>query len=319
MVSKKMIGIVAASLLIVGMVQPASAVLIWHSYDATIRTVGSGLIRGDILDADTGAVNAELKFYTSADVLGVAEAASVTTGGNGLWSNTVCQANGPSANYGDDLYLVVDFSSHWRIPGGVNALNSDLGAPDWFIPFVAMSTTDDLSFNPPSTWGPEDGGTAADNQFENHLVVIAFVAPQDGEYEISNFGARALQPELGGGTDLSQQSVHIIDDRTGLVIEDSVVAGGDIGGSRDLTWKLSGNTTTMNLSAGDEIHFAVHSTALFQLNPAGEEGYYDATSVAFDITLLPEPEPEPVIPEPSTFFLLGVGVSLAGRRRRKRA
>lgn len=305
---KKMIGIVAASLLIVGMVQPASATPIgsvWHSYDATIRTVGDGLIRGDIV-SDTS-VNAELKFYTSSDVLGVAEAASVAIGGDGLWSNVVCQANGPAANYGDDLYLVMDFSSHWRIPGGVNALNSNLGAPEWFIPFVGMSTTDDLSFHPPSTW---EGGTPADNQFENQLGVIAFIAPDDGEYEISNFGARAMQPQLGGGADLSQQSVHIIDDRTGTVVLDSIVAGGDIGGSRDLTWKLSANTTTMNLLAGDEIHFAVHSTAQFVVNPAGEEGYYDATSVAFDITL---------VPEPATLSLLALGGLAVLKRRRKRA
>jgi len=306
------LGLITAAVLLGLLVSAgvAETLPVWHSYDATIRTVGDGLIRGDIVDANNG-INAELKFYMSSDVLGVAEAATVTTGGDGLWSNVVCQANGPSANWGDDLYLIMDFSSHWRLPGGNGSLATNLGATEWFVPFVGKQlSTNHLSFHPPST------DTGVEGQFKNHLGVIAFIAPQDGEYEITNFGARAMQTNTGA-PDRAVQSVHIIDDRTGTVVLDSIACGGIIEGSRDITWKFSPNTTTMQLLAGDEIHFAVHATDTFVAIPADpggtEEFYWDATNVAFDITL---------IPEPSTLLLAAIGflgVGLVGWRRRKRA
>jgi len=279
--------------MVLALASAALAEPVWHSYDAVIRTVGDVLIRGDILDANTS-INAELKFYTSADVLGVAESAVVPVGGNGLHRNTTVDAFTADG-------LTLDTDNWWALPSGIDALASDLSADSWFVPFVGMDDvlrpTDasegtppggvtgvsDLAFHPPSSYN-------ANSDLENHLVVIAFIAPQDGEYEISNFGARAIQVQTEP-PDLAQQSVYIIDDRTGLVVKDSVVAGGIIGGGRDLTWKLSGNTTTMQLLAGEEIHFAVHSTAMFEPNPAGEEFYWDATNVAFDITLVTGVQP----------------------------
>ena len=314
--------------------QATPAMPVWHSYDATIRTASGGLIRGDIVDANTS-INAQLKFYMSSDVLGVAEAASVTTGGNGLYSTTApdaCKVSG-----GDSLELIMDFSNYWRLPGGTGPFAIDLTQAAWFVPFAGKQLTvrpndgsqgdlpggigtageRDLSFHPPSTWSEGDVNVFPDEfKFENHLGVIAFIAPQDGEYEISNFGARAM--ELIGAVDrdrpndLADQSVHIIDDRTGSpVVLDSIIAGGLIGSDRDITWKLSGNTTTVTLSAGEEIHFAVHSTAPFAPIAADQEFYYDATNVAFDITL---------VPEPATIGLLAMGgIAILVRKKRRGA
>ncbi|GAF75903.1 unnamed protein product, partial [marine sediment metagenome] len=112
--------------------------------------------------------------------------------------------------------------------------------------------------------------------------------------------------------DRANQSVYIMDDRTDTgsdMIKDSVVAGGILDdGNRDLTWKLSPNTTTMQLLAGEEIHFAVHSTDMFAEIVADQEFYWDPTNVAFDITL---------IPEPATMCLLALGgLALLNRRRK---
>ena len=86
---------------------------VWHSYDATIRTASGDLIRGDIVDANTS-INAQLKFYMSSDVLGVAEAASVATGGNGLYSTMApdaCKVVG-----GDSLESIMGFSNYCGCP-----------------------------------------------------------------------------------------------------------------------------------------------------------------------------------------------------------
>jgi hypothetical protein len=295
--------------------QATPSMSVWHSYDATIRTASEsdGLIRGDIVDASNG-INAELKFYMSGDVLGVAEAASVATGGNGLYSTIAPDACTDSA-YGDGLELIMDFSNYWRLPGGNGTFATDLSVNEWFVPFVGKQLTArpvdggdhgdlpggvpgvyDLSFHPPSTWSEGDANVYPDEfKFENHLGVIAFIAPQDGKYEISNFGARAMQDI--GAVDLDRP-----DDL------DSIIAGGLIeeGGDRDITWKLSGNTINIDLLEGDEIHFAVHSTALFEPIAANQEFYHDATNVAFDITL---------VPEPATIGMLGLGALLLRRRK----
>jgi len=304
---KKMIGIVAAFLLIVGMAQPVSADPVWHSYDATIRAAGDGLIRGDIVDANNS-INAELKFYTSADVLGVAEAAALQ-GLTGM--HKIARTAGLDA---PDPYI--DFGNYWALPGGNGDLANDLTANSWFVPFVGMDVeprggsegalpggvtgVSDLAFHPTSTWSY---GSPAEEQFENNTVVIAFVAPFDGEYVITNFGARAMEAGADGTGD--RTSVAIIDN--GGNILEMLTAGG--GNPRNTDWVLSNQTHTVQLLAGEDIHFAVHSGIFVDVNSSGDEFYWDGTNVAFDIT-----------PEPSTMFLLVmVGGSLVARRRRKRA
>jgi len=290
------------------MVQPASAApVVWHSYDAVIRDAddASGLIRGDITN---NGINAELKFYTSADVLGVVESAALQ-GLTGV--HKTARTAGLDA---PDPYI--DFSNYWALPGGNGDLATDLTADSWFVPFVGMdveprganegtlpggvSGVSDLAFHPTSTWSY---GAPAEEQFENNTVVIAFVAPLDGEYEISNFGARAMEVGADGTGD--RTTVALIDN-SGTILE-MLTAGG--GNPRDTDWVLSTQTHTVQLSAGEDIHFAVHSGIFVDVNTTGDEFYWDGTNVAFDIT-----------PEPSTTFLLVMGASLVGwRRRRKRA
>ena len=310
---KKMIGIVAASLLIVTMVQPVSATPIpsvWHSYDATIRTVGDGLKRGDIV-SDTG-VNAELKFYTSNDFLGVAEV-SATGGLTGVHATAPDQSAAA-----DNLQLIVNLTNYWRIPGGNGDFFSNLNAAGWSGPFVAkdavvrpsdasegtppggVTGVYDLAFHPPGV---------TESTAKNNLGVIAFIAPEAGDYDITNFAGRAMVTE-GQPGDGADQSVHVFDDSGALL--DSIAVGGLTGGdhTRDMTWKYSGNTIpTLTLAAGEEIHFAVHATGTL-VDATGKEFWWDSTNVSFDITFTPEP---------ATLSLLALGGLAMLKRRRRRA
>ena len=121
--------------------------------------------------------------------------------------------------------------------------------------------------------------------------VVRWTAPQSGTYLLSTLFA-GLDP-TGTTTD-----VHVVMDG------DSLFDGNILGGLGAAT-NVQEYSTTINVTTGDTIDFAV--------GPGGNGYYSDSTTLSASLTL---------VPEPSTFALLGVGFvcfgAYAWRRRMAR-
>ncbi len=201
----------------------------WNSWDAVISTTDS---EASIIDSEAS-ISATLELWESSDNNGVDFGTELASYSAGLHYEGFNNANNiRSINSGQYPY----------IGKSTVARGSDTGESGAASPSGVL----DLQMHPPGN---------------EHLIVASFVAPETGQYSVSNLGARRV---MGWGEETALKVFNDSETLIATVTTDSQ------------TWTIDNNTYSLGtLNEGDRIYFAVDNV---------EDLIGDATEVTWTVS-----------------------------------
>ncbi|MBL7134890.1 MAG: Ig-like domain-containing protein, partial [Phycisphaerae bacterium] len=215
----------------------------------------------------TCGVRAALGLYESADDDGVTfgTALSTFTAGPHPDTGNQCRLESFWAN-GSDL-LLYPYAGKSTVDRG-----ADEGEGNTPLPFGVR----DLQVHPPQN---------------DHLVVVAFIAPMHGYYTVRDLAARRIDTRLP----ISQNVTYRVFDR-------SKSEFAQITATSDQDWVVDPNSYDLGeLQAGEQIYFAVDCY---------EQYYWDSTEISWTVRAEPSPNPRILAWQSAAMHANGVGEAL---------